>query len=109
MSEQSGPSRGAPRPLAPVLDEAGSDGVREHVLERALVVLLVADHPRREAGAEDVAVATMPAIEALRVFTVQVLHPCGQPLDRRLDDQVVVRAHQAEGVAIPEVAPDDER
>src|SRR5215217_700502 len=65
---------GAPRPVRPVLDQTGPDRVRQHVLECAAVVLLVADDPRREARSEDVAVAVVPSVEALGVLAVQVLH-----------------------------------
>jgi len=37
----------------------------------------------------------MAAIESLRVQAVQAVHHRGQLLARRLDDEVVVRAHQA--------------
>lgn len=72
-------------------------------------MLVVADDPRREARSEDVPVAVVPPVEALSVLAVEVLHAVGEPLDRRLDDQVVVRAHEAEGVAVPEVALDCDR
>ena len=72
-------------------------------------MLVVADHPAGEAVAEDVAVPPMATVEALRIDAVQILHPVREPLDGRLDDEVVVRAHQAERVALPAVAADDER
>jgi hypothetical protein len=95
-------------PVRPILDEARANRVRQHVLDRALVVLVVPDHPRSEAGSEDVAVAIVTAIETLGVHAVQVQHPRREALGHRLDDEVVVRAHQAEGVALPVVALDDE-
>jgi hypothetical protein len=71
-------------------------------------VVVVPDHPRGEAGSEDVAVAIVATIEPLGVRSVEVLHPRREALGRRLDDEVVMRAHQAEGVALPAVALDDE-
>jgi hypothetical protein len=56
-----------------------------------------------------VAVPVVPTIEAQGVRAVQVLHPGRQALSRRLDDEVVVRTHQAEGVAVPGVAIDNQR
>jgi hypothetical protein len=70
-------------------------------------VVVVPDHPGGEPGSEDVAVAVVPPIEALCVDAVQVLHPGRELLGRRLDDEVVVRAHQAERVALPAMAPHD--
>jgi hypothetical protein len=72
-------------------------------------VVVVADHPAGEALAEDVAVPSMARVEALCVDAVQVLHPGRELLDGRLDDEVVVRAHEAERMALPAVAPDHQR
>jgi hypothetical protein len=93
----------------PVVDEPRAHGVAQDVLDRPLVVLVVADHPAREARSEDVSVPAVAGVEALRVDAVQVLHAGREPLRRRLDDQVVVGAHEAERVALPPVARDDER
>jgi hypothetical protein len=71
-------------------------------------VVVVADDPGGEPRSEHMAVAVMAPVEALGVDAVQVLHPRGQSLGGRLEDEVVVRAHQAERMAIPPVAPDDE-
>jgi hypothetical protein len=52
------------------------------------------------------AVAAVAEIEPLRVAAVQVLHSARELLLRRLDDEVVVRPHQADGVHAPAVAVD---
>jgi hypothetical protein len=71
-------------------------------------MVVVADHPAGESRSEDVAVPAVAAVEALGIDAVQVLHPGRHLLRRRLDDQVVVRVHQAEGMAFPPVPADDE-
>jgi tRNA nucleotidyltransferase/poly(A) polymerase len=53
--------------------------------------------------------AFVAKVEALGVDAVQHVHACGQVCLGRLDDEVVVRAHQAEGVAAPRIALDDVR
>jgi hypothetical protein len=69
-------------------------------------VLVAVEHTCVEAGAEEVAVAGVAAVEALRVRAVQPLQPVGEVGSRRVDDEVVVRVHEAEGVAAPAVALD---
>jgi hypothetical protein len=71
-------------------------------------VLVVADHPDREAPSKDVAMAAVTHVEALGVDAVQILHARRQALDRRLDHEVIVRAHQTVRVAMPAVASGDQ-
>jgi hypothetical protein len=71
-------------------------------------VLVVADHPGREAPSEDVSMAAVTHVEPLRVDAVQILHARRQALDRRLDDKVVMRAHEAVRMAMPAVASGDQ-
>jgi hypothetical protein len=52
--------------------------------------------------------APVLGVEGLGVAAVQDLHPGREPRPCRLDDQVVVVAHQAEGVHLPAKALDDE-
>ena len=56
---------------------------------------LVADEPRSEAALEYMAAAAVALVEQLRVAAVQPLHARGEVRGRRLDDEVVVRVHQA--------------
>jgi hypothetical protein len=46
-------------------------------------------------------------VEALRVDAVEALHAAGEERAGGLDDDVVVRAHQAEGVRPPVATVDD--
>jgi hypothetical protein len=43
----------------------------------------------------------MAFVKTERVAAVEAMEPAGQPRARRLDHDVVVRRHQAEGVAAP--------
>jgi hypothetical protein len=69
-------------------------------------VLVVPDHPRSEAGAEEVASAAVPEVEALGVASAQVLDTRGELRLRRVDDRVPVVRHQAEDDDLPVVAFD---
>jgi hypothetical protein len=71
-------------------------------------VLVVADHPDREAPSKDVSMATVTHVEPLGVDAVEVLHARRQALDRRLDNEVIVRAHEAVRMAVPAVASGDQ-
>ena len=66
-------------------------------------VLVAFDRPCGEAVAEQVALAVVAKVEALRVDAVQVVEAAREPWLRRLDDEVVVRAHQTEHVHLPAV------
>lgn len=69
--------------------------------------MIVALHdPRREAVAEEVAAAVVAPVERLRVDAVQAVHAVGEAPELRLDDEVVVVRHQAEGMDAPAVVPD---
>ena len=83
------------------------DGVADDVLERVLVLLLGLDHPRPEAPAEDMVLATVALVEGAGVTAVEVAHAVREVRDRRLDEQVVVVSHQAAHVQPPAVAPLD--
>jgi hypothetical protein len=64
-------------------------------------VRLVADGPRAEAAFEDMSAAPVAMVEELGIAAVQVLHSFGQVRCRCLDDEVVVRAHEAVRVHLP--------
>jgi hypothetical protein len=72
-------------------------------------VVVVAHNPGGETGSEDVSVAAVAAVETLRVDAVEVLHARREAVGRRLKHEVVVRAHEAERVTVPLVAPNHER
>src|SRR4029077_2215609 len=58
------------------------------------------------AVAGQVAPPSVPAVELLRVPSVQTLHPQLKPVFLHLDEQVVVRRHHAEGAQAPVHASD---
>jgi hypothetical protein len=70
------------------------------------VIVVVDDHPRREAVAEEVSMAVVAFVETGRVAPVHKVHAVRELLPRRLDEEVVVRAHEAEGEDVPAVALD---
>jgi hypothetical protein len=67
-------------------------------------VLLVLDHPRREALLEEMALAPVSAVEALRVDADQPVHRGGELPLGALRDHVEVRTHHA-----PRVQADTEQ
>ena len=69
-------------------------------------MLVRVEHAGVEAGAEEVAEALVTAVEALGVDAVEPLHAGGEVGAGGVDDEVVVRVHEAEGVAAPAVALD---
>jgi hypothetical protein len=85
--------------------------VVDDVLDRVAVLLLGLDHPRPEPLAEDMVLAAVARVEGLRVLAVQVAHAVGQVRLRRLDEQVVVVAHETADVKAPAIpsldAPQD--
>jgi hypothetical protein len=90
-----------------VRDDAGLDRVLEYVLQRRVELLLALDRLRVETLAEDVVAAPVDGVEGARVLAVEIPHALGEVRLGRLDDQVVVRAHQAPRVEAPPVAADD--
>jgi hypothetical protein len=70
---------------------------------------LALDEDRLEAPLEYMSDTTRVPIEALRVHTVELSHPARQVCRGRLDDQVIVVAHQAVGMAPPSEPVDDVR
>jgi hypothetical protein len=61
----------------------------------------VVDDPGGEALLVQVSLPPVPAIEALGVQAVQAMHPGRQPLAMRLDQKVVVGAHETPRVEPP--------
>jgi hypothetical protein len=88
-------------------DEAVVDRILDDVLERRLVLILGLDHLRPEPPAEDVIYAPVAVVEAARVPAVEVAHPVGEIRLGRLDEKVIVVAHQAARVDAPAVAVHD--
>jgi hypothetical protein len=80
------------------------DGVLGDVLDRGLVLILALDELRPEAPAEDVVDASVALVESARVPAVEVTHAVGEVRLGRLDEQVIVVAHQAARVKAPTIA-----
>jgi hypothetical protein len=72
-------------------------------------VILALDQRGRVTALEEAAPAAVALVEALRVRAVEEVHPCGEPLACRLDDQVEVRSHRAASVHAPGEAVGRER
>jgi hypothetical protein len=99
------PVRQRPPPVPDPPREPVVDWIVENVVERVVVLLLRLDRPRPEALAKNVVFAAVTRIERACVLTIEVTHTVGEVRKRRLDDQVVVVAQQAERVESPPVAP----
>jgi hypothetical protein len=64
-------------------------------------MLLALDRRRRETPFEQTALPRMALVEALGICAGEKMHPGRQPLAGRLEDQVVVGAHDAARVEAP--------
>lgn len=89
-----------------MVDDPCADGVVQDVVDGVAEVALGVDDPRREACAEEVAGALVPQVEAERVRAVEPLDAGGELRLRRVEDEMDVVVHEAEGVAVPPVAVD---
>jgi hypothetical protein len=69
-------------------------------------MLVVADHARAEAVAEEMAVPAVALVEGLCVAPVQALHAVREALEPSLDQQMEVIVEQDPGNAVPAVAAD---
>jgi hypothetical protein len=79
--------------VARIADEAGPHGIPEHVEHRLAQLALGPDRLAAEARLEEMARASVPEVEPLRVDAVQPLDAAGQTRLADLDDQVDVGAH----------------
>ena len=91
-------SDGAPWPVLPVLDEACAHRVVEDVVERVPVVLFVVDDPGGEPLTEERSLAAESGVVLPGVVALDPLHGRREVFDPAVDECVVVRPHQAEGV-----------
>jgi hypothetical protein len=78
--------------------------VVDDVLDGRVVLLLGLDHLRPVAAAEEVVLASMALVEGTGVGPVQVPHSLVEVRGGRLDEEVVVVAHEAAHVHPPSVA-----
>jgi hypothetical protein len=95
-----------PGPVARAANEAGADGVEHDVAAGLGKVLLALDRPGREPVGEQVPEAAVAGVELERVGAVDEVERAREVGDDALDDQVVMRSHQAERVHPQPVAPD---
>jgi hypothetical protein len=91
----------APGPLLRPGAEAGAHRVVEDVIDGRAEVLVAVDDPRGVAVAEEVTAAFVAPVEGEGVSPVEDVHPPCHLLDRRLEDEVVVRRHQAVRIQLP--------
>jgi hypothetical protein len=96
----------APRPVLPPVDEAGTDGVVEHVLDRRREVPLVPDHAGGKPFGEEGAEAPMPGVVLSRVVAMEPLHRPRELLRGPLEDRVVVGRHQTPALEHEPEPPD---
>jgi len=93
-----------PRPVLDRVAEPGADGVLDDVLAGGAQVALTLDRPRGEAVGEQVSVAPVALVERLRVTALQTLDATRELRPGAVEDEVVVRRHEGEGVERPAVA-----
>jgi hypothetical protein len=89
-----------------IVDESGADGVVQYIGDGPGEVSLRVDHPRRKARAEQVAGAFVSVVEPLCVLAMKVLDSRRKLQLRRVEHEVDVVAHKAEGLAVPAEAVD---
>jgi hypothetical protein len=93
-----------PRPLVDRIAEPGADGVLDDVAAGGVQVALVLDRPRREAVCEEVPEAPVALVERLRVAALEPLNAPRELGLGAVQDDVVVRRHEAERVQRPAVS-----
>ena len=71
---------GAPSPVLGAPDEAGPDRVHADVVERAVPVILVADHPGSKALAEQGSLASVDNVVLAGIGAVQAVERAGEVL-----------------------------
>src|SRR4249920_3605077 len=96
------PSRGSmagPGPLLRRRAQSRADGISHDVSECLHLARLVAHDPRPIPPLEQMPLALMGGVELLDVPPIDSMHRLTQVRQRRLDEQVVMVAHQTVGVA----------
>jgi hypothetical protein len=90
-----------PGPLSDGVGETGAHGVLDHVAAGGEQVALPIDRSRGEAVGEQVPEAAVALVERLRVAALETLDAARQLRLSAVEDEVVVRRHQAERVHRP--------
>src|SRR6266511_5670943 len=95
----------APLPVFRRAEEARGDRIHRDIRHEPEKMRVTHDGHRFEARAENVSVAGARLVKPCAVETVQPLHPTGERLFPDRYEQVIVRCHDAVGMAVPLVAP----
>jgi hypothetical protein len=90
-----------PRPVSDLGGEPRAHRVLDDVAAGGDEVALTVDRPRREAVGEEVPEASVPLVERLRVAALEALDAARELGLRAVEDEVVVRRHQAQRVHRP--------
>jgi hypothetical protein len=93
-----------PGPVSDRIGESRADGILDDVAAGGEEVVLAVDGPGGEAAREEWAEAVVTMVERLRVAAEHALQPAGELGLGAVDDEVVVRGHQAQRVHRPAVA-----
>ena len=88
----------APLPVSGVCNESGSDRVQDDITSDLEEVRISIDDEGFVASLKEVANTLVDKIEPLRVVTVHVAHEIREVAVGRLDEEVVMVAHEAVGV-----------
>ena len=91
----------APGPVGHVAHDARAHRVKHHVARDLEQVALALHQDGLEPALEHMPHLAMPAVEALRIHTIELAHPGRQVRLGRFDQHVEVVAHQAPRVAPP--------
>lgn len=90
-----------PRPVLDRVAQPGADGVLDDVAAGGAQVALALDRPRREAVREQVSEAPVALVERLRIAALQALETTRELHPRAVEDEMVVRRHEAKRVERP--------
>ena len=91
--------RAPPTATARVVSSPARAGLSSTYRQVASRCCVVADHPCREAALEEMAAPAVAAVEALGIGRVETVHGVREYVHRCLEDEVVVRVHEAPRVA----------
>ena len=101
-----GRAEATPAPVPRVGDQGRSHRIQDDVATDLEKVGLPVDELRAESALQDVSASIVGPIEPLCVYPVQLPHRSGEVALRRLQQHVIVIAHQAVGVATHAIARD---
>ncbi len=97
----------APRPVSRLGYHARPDRIQHRVAHELLQVVIALGERRTEWTFEQMPLEAVPPVETLRPNAVQALHPSGERLLGRMDNEVMVVAHQAISEEVPLEPLDD--